>query len=333
MKILKIPWKFLIFCRYIGISFYEHWIRMPLGILYCMFRFRDRDTTYLVICDHIGDMLFSMGYARAYRARKDIKRLAVITKSSLVPLTELYPEDVDTAIVIPPFFLQAILKGQRTQFGYLLYRHFKHIVIIEPANHVTGTFDFIQKFPQVYLIDCIRYGILGLEENCRYELPVNTRMGALDKTAPFEKGLTGKTVVLCPYAQAIEEIDGELFQRLAEELTQREYEVFTNTGSKREKEIPGTKRFSYDLKTTFSLAATEISCFVGLRSGLLDLAQHAGCGVLALYPPDSDMEHFFALGQGVLSGDRACQYRITEDMDGDIQKIFGYIEQLTGDRV
>lgn len=274
----------------------------------------------MIVCDHIGDTLFSLGYIRAFREKYHVDKLAFVTTKHLMQLTDYYPDDIDDRIVISKRLLHIILQSEQSRIGVLIYRHIKNIIIVEPANHVVGGFLFIRQFPQVQLIDFIRYGILGLDAESRYVIPGSADM------APGQ-GAECKKIILTPAAQVVTAIPMQYYECLAERLTKCGYEVYTNVRSDRDKPIAGTRPFFCDLADLFQTLQTEKLCFIGLRSGLLDFVQHAGGSVVALYPPDSGMEHFFAMGQGVLDNSRVSQYTVTGEQEKDIEAILDQVKE------
>ena len=48
-------------------NLYISLIRVPLSIFYIIYNFRNKYTHYVVVCDHIGDTLISLGYLKAYK--------------------------------------------------------------------------------------------------------------------------------------------------------------------------------------------------------------------------------------------------------------------------
>lgn len=305
--------KIMVFLRYLGCSFYQQYLVFPAGYLYCRLRFRKKDVTYVVVCDHIGDTLFTLGYLRAFRKKEGKKRLAFVTTKNLMSLTALYSKDVDEKAVIPKAMLHAILKGQGTPIGRSMYRHLQHVILVEPANHVTDAFTFIRKFPQVRLIDFIRYGALGLDENSGYTYPEGHKRMTIERNI--------KKVIFSTKAQVTEEVPQEYFPALAEAVAGLGFEVYTNVTAAGEREIQGTRRFSCGLAELYDKVRAGDICMIGLRSGLLDLVQHAGGAVVALYPKGCGMEHFFEMGQGLPARGRAFQYTVTEDAAEDIKNI------------
>ena len=305
-----------LFFRFIGRGFYRQFFALPIGFIYCCIKFRNRNVVYVLVCDHIGDTLFSLGYLKAFCEKENINRLAFVTTAHLMELTELYQGVIDERVVVCRYLIHLILDGHQTRIGILMYRQIDNFVIVEPANYVVGGFEFICKFPQVQLIDLIRYGVLGLDSTAQYMYPVYPVQAGIQ-----EKGKV--KVVLSPESQVTDALPKMYFISLANELLAKGYDVYTNISSSNGGLIPGTKPFCYGLIRLFELVQAENICFIGIRSGLLDLVQHAGGVVIALYPKLSKFQHFYAMGQGVLKGSSASQYTVTGVIQEDIRNILG----------
>ena len=77
-------------------------------------------------------------------------------------------------------------------------------------------------------------------------------------------------MVLMPYAKTAEMLPASFWEELARRLAGKGYSLYTNVGSDKEKEIPGTKPLAEPLLNT-ALFCEGCRAAVSLRSGLCDL--------------------------------------------------------------
>lgn len=50
-------------------NIYISLIRVPISILYIIYNFRNKYTHYVVVCNHIGDTLLTLGYLQTYKRK------------------------------------------------------------------------------------------------------------------------------------------------------------------------------------------------------------------------------------------------------------------------
>ena len=94
----------------------------------------------------------------------------------------------------------------------------------------------------------------------------------------------GHTVIFSPYANTFANISEKTWETLANYLKQLGYCVCTNCDGEKEKPIRGTKQCFFKYKDMIS-ALEYAGCFIGLRSGLCDIASSAKCKKIVIYQP------------------------------------------------
>ena len=286
----------------------------PIGILSYM-AVRDRGCYDVLMCDHIGDFLYTAGYLRAFKRTNRIRRLRVVGTARLESLARFYPGVIDEYRVVGKRRLQLILSAYRTWIGRQYYMA-APVSVIEPSRDFVRQFAYVETFPNLTLRGCIQHGILRLSEEAQPELP------QLCQAAPGH-GET-KRILLCPSAAVTEWRPYQgLFRQLCGIFSQRGLEVSVNDETVPLDECARRMR--------------RADCVIGMRSGLLDLAALAGAPAIALYPPDSRLMRYFDLRRMNEHNPRTAQYRLrgsaTEDIRGILAILRAFEEKTDGDQV
>ena len=121
-------------------SLYE----IPKGILKCQKKLNNKDTHYVVICDHIGDFLITMGYMKAYREKNHIKHITICTTQKMLSLLKCYIHFYDEYMTLDSEELYEILKVGSTRFGCRVLRKMPNITLVNPGNaFVLEYFEYI----------------------------------------------------------------------------------------------------------------------------------------------------------------------------------------------
>lgn len=93
----------------------------------------------------------------------------------------------------------------------------------------------------------------------------------------------GKTVLIAPYANTVIDIDENFWKLLVIELKKLGYCVCTNVGSPKEKPIEGTIPLSIEYSKIVDFL-NKSGYFIGLRSGLCDIATASNAKMIVFYP-------------------------------------------------
>lgn len=132
-------------------SIYE----VPKGILKCKKKLGNVHTHYIVICDHIGDFLITMGYIKAYREKNNIKHITICTTQKFIPLLKKYSEYFDAYKILDTQELYEILRIGSTKFGCRALLKMPNITLVNPGDaFVLECFEYIKHFPNVFIIHC-----------------------------------------------------------------------------------------------------------------------------------------------------------------------------------
>ena len=273
-------------------------ILAPAGVLAWLL-LRKKGTHDVLICDHIGDFVYTAVFLRQYRERNHIGRLRVICTKRMESLKTLFPEAWDSYRAVDGRFLRLLLYPCRSRLGRYLYRRLRNVTAVEPSRDFSDLYAYVEPFPNLTLRDCIRYGVLRLPEKAEGDRP----QGCGEKE---EK--QGKQVLLCPAAGLTEwKRYLPFFRELSGALRERGYWVIWN-----DEGMP---------LDGFVRRAGKMQWVIGIRSGLLDLAAVTGCRVLALYPKECRLIRFFDLRRMNENGSEIVQYRLREDGICDLERL------------
>ncbi len=161
-----------------------------------------------------------------------------------------------------------------------------HILHCQPAQMYYGIPERILSFRG---FDFLTMTLIACGNFSREQLKFPPRQQAEEELCNiFSKhGLVaGKTVLLAPYAQCIEELPLYFWEKIAEKLRDLGYFVCTNCGNPQESPICGTVGLSvpYRLLTPF---LEQAGYLIALRSGLVDISCFANCKRIILYPKEN----------------------------------------------
>lgn len=279
-------------------SLYE----IPKGILKCQKRLNNKDTHYVVICDHIGDFLITMGYMKAYRERNHIKHITICTTQKMLSLLKCYVYFYDEYMTLSSEELYEILKVGSTRFGCRALRKMPNITLVNPGNaFVLEYFEYIKRFPNVSLHDCIKYGSLCLDKECEFIFP-ELRLHARQR---YEK-----SILLCPDAQFLRN-NHTFVRKITKELKKDNYRIYTNTPFHEDKVIEGTEKKILSLMEACDFVFNG-GIVIGIRSGLFDLLSYVPGKIIAIYP---DEEYFSLFNLYSLPNTKADVLQVFEKED------------------
>lgn len=278
---------------------------VPVAAGYYKTRLAKSGVFNLIVCDHIGDFLLTMGYVRAFQKAYGIRRLRMVCTEKFKDLAEMYPDTNCEFYAISPQSLHLLCIANRYVLGQQLFDSWKDNCVVEPANRFLQGLEHAAQFPGLHLKDCICYGSLGLKEGGSFDMPVYQKDGK--QSAGGCKELAGR-VLLCPSARSVcYKQAGLLFLQLEQAIKSMGWQVDVNA------ELIGLQELCGQLR--------HFDCVIGMRSGLLDLAVFAPCRVVALYPPTGGMEQFYDLRHTNPGHPQTFQYRLTGQMDTDLQAV------------
>jgi len=305
----------------------QSFVEVPAAALACILFFRKKDTHYIIICDHIGDFILTMGYLKAFREQKCVQHLTVCVADKFEPLLRAYDgtHSFDSAMVFRPHKIQLILRLGSTNFGTHILHKLPHITMVNPADAFTADgFEAILQYPGITLKECILYGCLKLPSDAAFFPPDIKRENARF----LIEGYCKNKVLLCPFSRATRKIPWQLFTDLAEKLQEKGYIVYTNLSDSKHRPIEGTKGIRCSL--TEALHMVDSSWYViGARSGLMDLLAYTSCKIIALYSHDEPCFDFFQLKALPETKAKTTELKLTDSIRKNINHILLQMEEPT----
>lgn len=130
-----------------------------------------------------------------------------------------------------------------------------------------------------------RTGVFGLSEE-EAILPgefFSEKYKEKEKNLAIQKHMDKKTIILSPYANTVTDLPAGFWEQIAKCLTERGYEVFTNSCGDGEPVIKGTKGIFLTYGEMIA-ALPYAGGFIAVRSGLCDIIGHVPCKKVILYP-------------------------------------------------
>lgn len=284
-------------------------VKIPAGLVLSMLCFRDGNTHHIVICDHIGDFILTMGYLKAYRKKTGAQKIKVYIPPRMISLLKLYYGQFDCYEVYSVARLDFIFSAQRTFFGMSVFEKFPNIRLVNPANAFTsGFFRYPARFPDLTLIDCVKYGCLELNRNSEFVLPENTH---------YEPNVQ-KRLLICPYAVVTDMVPISLFVAAAQHYKSKGYQIYINLSPSEVNIIPEAIPVRMDLAGLFHWVADGGMDIIGVRSGLLDLLAYTESRIAAIYPKDNEYVNFFNLKKLPQLTAKVQQFQYSENTISDI---------------
>ncbi len=270
-----------------GRFFYEELRLLTKDTFEAIFRLKrlctNKNTHYVIINDHIGDIIIALGYLREFRKSKKINNLTLVVTDKYKEIVKYYSTDYDEIIYVLPYDLYRIFLLNVTNYGekYLL-KIFPNVTLINPADSSRLGFDYIKRFPEMNLEKLIKYGCYELLEKASF-VPLKDidTCNALPKNALLT--IESRTVDIGSLS---------LYEKLVPLLESLGYQVYTNT-----KDIniciKGTRPIYISIDELREFIGTGV--IIGTRSGLHDLLLYQRCKVVAIYPKAYEFYSLFSL--------------------------------------
>lgn len=308
--------------RFLLRIFFQHCIALPFAAAFCALKFHDKNTTNVIVCDHIGDMLFTLGYISEYKQKYEIETLYIFCTERFNTLLGYYQNLSCKYVSISKKMVHTLLFAYNCKLGQSVLKYFRNVKFVEPTNIFKMEFDRIKHFPNITLKECIKYGAFELNEDSMLAVP---------EIAGNEKLSCKKdSIIICPEAQVIDGEETEiLVSRLGSCFREKGYQVYINTTLN--KSLNTNNDFDYVNWTLdeFFVNAHQCAAVIGTRSGILDLAAFANTTVIALYPSDydTDLMRFFDLQSTNPSNKSLYQYRLSANVEQDLKTIIGLFNE------
>ena len=215
-----------------------------------------QDTMYICCPASIGDTLYIAALSDTYKKEKRINRVCLIVKQNHESMVSMFG-GVDEYIVsdeMVDILDKYSMYRQVWNLDNYVYGHF----------HKDIHFRYYEEYFEFEKPDIRqRYSklILGLHGDSPFEIPGFDRQYELFKSPFF---------VLMPYAQTAKMLPDDFWSRIAENLLENGYKVYTNVDGKKEVPIIGTKAISCSLIETAKICE-KAKAVIALRSGICDL--------------------------------------------------------------
>ena len=276
----------------------------------------DHSTHYLFINDHIGDMVISLGYLKAFREKNGINHLTLVSTEKYRDLVSEYVCDYENIIYIPPYDLYRIFLLGLTRFGETyLKEKYSNVTFINPADSALLGFDYFKRYSDVNLEKMIKFGCLGLDENAVFN-PMKVPMSYTNKLKQPREALISKD------SRIVEINQNDLYVKVVQQLLSLGMEVYTNT-KYMDDCIEGTKPFYGGITEIRKFLQDNI--LIGVRNGLHDLAMYQNCKVVALYPKNNRYGQLFKLEMLPETRANYMEINLSESIDDDCKTIIDFI--------
>lgn len=289
-------------------SVYTQMVLLPLAFLYYVLKLRRKGSFHLIVCNHIGDFMFTMGYINAYREQNGLSRITVIAAGKFEPVFERYRLQNVSFCACPTGWLKRMEEVNRHVSGRLMYRGLSDILVVAPGTDYRMGFDSVLPIADMAgltLKDFLAYGNMSL------------RPGACYETLPVTNGKSGggRKILLCPDAQMLRWKERETF-----------FETFRETAGRAGYETDINRMGDSGGLDAFLDRCPEYVAVVGLRSGLLDLACAMGVFTVALYPPEYAAYMNFYNMEKMNPRASCAQYLLTGRVLYDVKQILNMCE-------
>lgn len=294
--------------KYILKSVYVQLILLPLSYLHYVLNLRHKNSFHIIVCNHIGDFIFTMGYVKAYKEQNHLSQITIIAAQKFEPIFERYQLENISFCACSTGWLNRFEEVDRYVSGRLMYRSLADVLMIAPGNNFIMGYHSILPIVNITgltLRDLLAYGNMRLLPDACYETI----------SAPRIRGKKEKKILICPDAQMLQWKEKEQFFKMLQEAAQQMgYETVVNISHNK-----------IGLEVFFD-HCIEYTAVIGMRSGLLDLAANAGSFTIALYPPEyATYMHFYNIQK--MNPQTSCaQYLLTDQISYDVKQILNMCE-------
>ncbi|MDE6616103.1 MAG: hypothetical protein K2K35_06005 [Lachnospiraceae bacterium] len=132
--------------------------------------------------------------------------------------------------------------------------------------------------------DHFKYTMFGMDKKETGKVPGKSAdSSCIDRFFKENWLIKGRTVIMSPYANTSAKLPQDFWEKTAEEYKNKGYTVCTNSSSKEETAIKGTKAVFFPLTEAIQIVEAA-GIFIGLRSGLCDIISSAKAKKVIIYP-------------------------------------------------
>ena len=252
-------------------------VKWMLGFLLALKYIHGKDIYYLIY-GHIGEAVYSLSMLPEIKKYRGFDRIHLIITKPFDQVAGLYR---DQFIDIEPISVKAI---------YCLALYSKSHVKFHNNIIGGGWFWTDNKYqaevPETYIAGYC-YNVMDLDipysaNHVNITTPVSMDDVNFHKFIQKNKIKKGKAVLLIPYAQSATEMETGWWEKIAECIKGKGYQVFTNVKDNTENGIRGTVPICIPLKYVPGVIDYMGSC-ISIRCGLSDLIAVGGCKMEVIY--------------------------------------------------
>lgn len=290
-------------------------------VIWIFLLLKDRRTQYVISDKGIGDIFPTCGFLPAYKKAHGIKHVTVIGIKGKEQLYEMYKGTYDRILYFSENVINVLMYCTSLDLGYALSRWSGRIISTRVGSNSRG--DYINRIKTLSYLETIKYGVFDLSDEDKLQKP---KIPKADISRLIQKyGLQdGKTVILNPYANSVENIDISFFENLAFALKHRGYQVVTNLSHDRQQAVAGTEGIICSLAEAYYLA-NYCGYVVGVRSGFMDFISYADCRIVALFPEGYPFFESYRLSKWGIKED-AREMIVNNNWSESICQIMNYLE-------
>lgn len=250
----------------------------------------DTDCMHVLICDHIGDFIYTMGYLDALKKQSGYKHITIYVTRKFAKLIGLYPGKVDHVEVLDERSMNALLKMSTSEHGARVYQRINNLRIVNPANAFTiGNYDYIVGYPNIVFRNCICYGCLRLVSDDNFNPPVLQGQATI-----AEKRILKNAVILIGQARYLPDIDPGVLKEIIEKIRAEGYEVYTSLETDSDESFEGTDGLVCSLMDLIRMAP-EAKMILGVRCGIFDMLAYTDSRLMIIYTGSEAEKRFFSL--------------------------------------
>lgn len=275
------------------------------------------DTHYILVNDHIGDVIIVLGYLKAFREQHGISRLALVVHDKFRGLSEKYSDYYEELILKDTTSLYRAFLIGATRYGeFVLNESFPKVTIINPADSLLSGFGYARRFPDLNLVSMIKYGCLKLDRESVF-VPIST---ICDKQATEE---TPKRAVFSIDSRTVIGNTKKICEHLVPWFVKQGYDLYTNTEDSSNC-IEGTKPIFLKLEELGAFIQNGV--FIGPRSGIHDLLAYYDCMTIAFYFPEGNDQTLFPLTSLPCTKGKFIEIETSSDYKKDCSEIIDFFE-------
>lgn len=252
-------------------------IKWMLGLLLALKYIHGKDIYYLVY-GHIGEAVYSLSMLPEIKKYRKIDKIHLIITEPFDQIALLYHDQfTDMKLIsIKLMYCLALYSKSHVKF---------HNNIIGGGWFWTDN-KYQAEVPETYIAGYC-YNVMDLKipygaKHANITTPVSMDDLAFQKFVKKNKIKKGKAVLLIPYARSAAEMETEWWEKIAEHIKGKGYQVFTNVKDNTESVIKGTIPIWIPLRYVPGVIDYMGSC-ISIRCGLSDLIAVGGCEMEVVY--------------------------------------------------